>query len=54
MGKIGDIVGDLSDSPSKFLSRSQMQLDSFARVALKDAEHTRVRLDGGFFLREQV
>jgi hypothetical protein len=43
----------LADSPSDFFSRSEVQLDSFARVALKDAEYSRIRLDGGFFLRGQ-
>ena len=54
MGKIDDIVGNLADSPSDFFSRSEVQLDSFARVALKDAEYSRIRLDAGFFLREQA
>jgi hypothetical protein len=54
MGKIDDIVGNLADSPSDFLSRSQVQLDSFARVALKDAEYSRIRLNDGFFLRGQA
>jgi hypothetical protein len=31
-----------------------VQLDSFARVALKDAEYSRIRLEGGSFLREQA
>ena len=54
MGKIDDIVGNLADFPSDLFSRSQVQLDSFARVALKDAEYSRVRLEGGSFLREQT
>jgi hypothetical protein len=44
----------LADSPSDFFSRSEVQLDSFAGIALKDAEYSRIRLDGGFFLREQA
>ena len=54
MGKIDDVVGYLADFPSDLFSRSQMQLDSFARVALKDAEYRRIRLEGGSFLREQT
>ena len=54
MGKIDDIVGDLADSPADFFSRSEVQLDSFARAALKDAEYRRIRLYDGFFLRRQV
>jgi hypothetical protein len=54
MGKINDIVGNLADFPSDFFSRSQVQLDSFARGALKDAEYGRIRLDAGFVLREQA
>jgi hypothetical protein len=45
MGKIDDIVGDLSDFASDFFSRSQVQLDSFSGIALKDAEYGRIRLD---------
>ena len=54
MGKIDDVVGYLADFPSDLFSRSQVQLDSFAGVALKDAEYTRIRLEGGFFLRQQA
>jgi len=54
MGKIDNIVGDLSDFASDFFSRSQVQLDSFSGVSLKDAEYGRIRLDGSFFLREQA
>ena len=54
MGEIDNVVGYLADPPSDLFSRSQVQLDSFARVALKDAEHTRIRLEGGFFLRQQA
>ena len=53
MGKIDDIVGDLADSPSDFFSRSEVLLDSLARAGLKDAEYSRIRQDGGFFLRRQ-
>ena len=31
-----------------------MQLDSFAGAALKNAEHSRIRLQAGFFLGEQT
>jgi hypothetical protein len=54
MGKIDNIICDLADSPSDFFSRSEVQLDSFARAALKDADYSRIRLDGGFFLRGQA
>jgi hypothetical protein len=54
MGKVDDIVGNLPDPSSDLFSGSQVQLDSFARVALKDAEYSRVRLYGGFFLCEQA
>jgi len=53
VGKIDDIVGNLADSPSDFFSRSEVQLDSFARAGLKDAEYSRIRQNGGFFLRRQ-
>jgi len=49
MGKIDDIVGNLADSPSDFFFRSQVQLDAFARAGLKDAEYSRIRLDGRVF-----
>ena len=51
MGKINDVVGNLADSSSDLFSRSQVQLDSFAGVALKYADYGCIRLDGGFFLR---
>jgi hypothetical protein len=31
-----------------------VQLDSFAGAALKDAQHARIRLQGGLFLSEQT
>jgi hypothetical protein len=52
MGKIDNVVGCLADFPSDLFSRSQVQLDSLARVTLKDAEYSRIRLEGGFFLRQ--
>src|SRR5581483_7774843 len=54
MGKINDIVGNLSNSPSDLFSGSQVQLNHFASVALKNADYSRIRLDGGFFLGEQT
>jgi len=54
MGKIDNVVGYLADSPCDLFSRSQVQLDSFTRVALKDAEYARIRLEGGSFLRQQA
>ena len=48
MGKIDNVVGYLADSPSDLVSRSQAQLDSFAGVALKDAEYTRIGLEAAF------
>jgi hypothetical protein len=54
MGKIDDVVGYLANFPSDFFSRSQVQLDSFARAALKDAEYRCIRLEGCSFLREQA
>lgn len=46
MGNVDHIVGYLAYSPSDLFSRSQVQLDSFTRVALKDAEYGRIRLEG--------
>ena len=54
MGKINDVVGDLADLPSNLFSGSQVQLDGFARVGLKDVEHSRIRLEGSLFLRLQA
>ena len=52
IGKMDDVVCHLRDLACDFLSRSQVQLDRFACGALKDAEHGRIRLQGGFFLGE--
>ncbi len=49
-----DVVSDFCDLASHFFSRSQMQLDSFAGAALKDAEDGGIRLQDGFFLGEQT
>lgn len=54
MGKINDVVGYLANFPPDLFAGSQVQLDSFSRVALKDAEYGRIRLQGGSFLREQA
>ena len=48
MGKIDDVVGYLADFSSDLFSGPQVQLDSFARVGLKDAQHSRIRLERGF------
>jgi hypothetical protein len=52
--KVDDIISHLGDFASHFFSRSQMQLDRFARAALKDARHGRVRLQSGFVLRQRA
>ena len=44
----------LRDFAAHFFSRSQVQLDSFADAALKDAEHGDIRLRRGFLLSEQT
>jgi len=54
MGKKDDVVGYLADSSSYLFSRSQVQLDSFTRVALKETEYSRIRLERGSFLRQQA
>jgi hypothetical protein len=54
MGKTDNVVGYLADSACDLFSRSQVQLDSFTCVALKDAEYSRIRLEGGSFLRQQA
>src|SRR5215471_3581585 len=52
--KMDDAVGHLREFASHFFSRSQMQLNRFARVALKDAGDARIRLQGGFVLSERA
>jgi hypothetical protein len=52
--KMDNAVGNLRDFASELFSRSQVQLDSFAGAALKDAQHARIRLQGGLFLSEQT
>jgi hypothetical protein len=44
--KVDNVVGNLRDFASELFSRSQVQLDSFAGTALKDAQHARIRLQG--------
>jgi hypothetical protein len=51
---VDDVVVHLRDFAAHFLSRSQMQLDSFAGAALEDTEDGRIRLQDGFFLGEQT
>ena len=47
-----DVVRYLRDLAAHFLSRSQVQLDTFAGAALKKSNDSRVRLQTGFVLRE--
>jgi 20S proteasome alpha/beta subunit len=54
IGKMDDIVSHLRDFASHFFSRSQVQLDRFACVALKDAGYGRSRLQSSFFLGGQT
>ena len=52
IGKMNDVVRYLRDLAAHFLSRSQVQLDTFAGAALKKSNDGRVRLQTGFVLRE--
>jgi hypothetical protein len=54
MRKMDDIVGNLFDPAADFLSRIQVQLDSFAGAALEDANDGRVGLQTGLILSEQI
>src|SRR4029453_12469512 len=49
-GKGDDVVVHLRDFAAHFLSRSQMQLDSFAGAALEDTGGGRIRLQTDFNL----
>ena len=49
-----DAIGHLRDFASHFFSRSQMQLNRFARATLKDAGDARIRLQSGFVLSERA
>ena len=49
-----DVVRYLRDLAAHFLSRSQVQLDTFAGAALKKSNDGRVRLQTGFVLRERA
>jgi hypothetical protein len=51
---MNDVVCHLRDLAAHFLSRSQMQLDTFAGAALKKADDSRVRLRAGLILRERA
>ena len=44
MGKVNDVVGYLADFSSDLFSGPQVRVDSFARVGLKDTQHSRIRL----------
>jgi len=48
IGKMNDVVRRLCNFASHFLYRSQVQLDRFARAALKDASDAGIRLQGRF------
>jgi hypothetical protein len=49
-----DVFSDSCHFAAHFFSGSQMQLDSFAGAALKEAEDGGVWLQGSFFLSEQT
>jgi hypothetical protein len=52
--KVDDTVSHLGDFAAHFFSRSEVQLDRFARAGLKDASDSRIRLQAGFILRERA
>jgi len=52
--KMDHAVGHLRDFASHFFSRSQVQLNGLARVALKDAGDACIRLQAGFVLSERA
>jgi hypothetical protein len=54
IGKMNDVGGDLREFASHFLSGSQVQLDRFARAALKNADDDRIRLQSSFLLGGQT
>ena len=54
IGNMNDVVCHLRDLAAHFLSRSQMQLDTFAGAALKKGDDRRVRLQAGLILRERA
>ena len=49
-----DVVRYLGDLAAQFLSRSQVQLDTFTGAALKKANDRRIGLQTGFVLRERA
>jgi hypothetical protein len=49
-----DTVGNLLNFAADFFSRIQVQLDSFARAALENAEDRRIRLQTDFILSWQI
>ena len=51
IGKMNDVVRYLRNLAAHFVSGSQVQLDTFAGTALKKADDSRVRLQGGLVLR---
>ena len=51
---MNDVVRYLCDLAAHFLSRSQVQLDTFAGAPLKKADDRRVRLQAGFILCERA
>ena len=52
--KVDDTVSYLGDFAAHFFSRSQVQLDRLARVALKDAGDACISLQAGFVLSERA
>ena len=52
--KMDDAIGHLRDFASHFFSRSQVQLNGFARVALKDAGNARIGLEAGLVLSKRA
>ena len=49
-----NVFGNFFDLAADFLSRIQVQLDSFARAALENAEDRRIGLQTDFVLGEQT
>jgi len=54
IGKMNDVVCHLRDVAARFLSRSQLQLDTLTGAALKKADDRRVRFQAGPILRERA
>src|SRR5262245_45516169 len=54
IGEMNDVVRYLCEFAAHFLSRSQVQFDTFTCAPLKKADHGRVRLQGGFLLGKRA